>query len=375
MKSSTRGNLLLELIAVSDRLGDGTQTRSLLIEHANEQLDELWNGADQGSIDPEAVDQEQLFAALDTLSKAEETEALSALIARLKALAEHDALDQRTRFEFRSIAVRASGRECCHNELRAAYDALIESGGPGLNPDDIHQINVEYATSLLERGNKAAYIAEVRERLDRISPGYQARVGVDKSGGTPENPKSSLFKRLSNRLQAEIRDTPVQGPEIDQQVNAANTLQSQGQNEAAFKAHMELAQQGVTASQMSIGTYYQLGMGCDVDYEAARKWYDLAADGGNNMAHLYLGALQQMGLGGPTDIKAAVEHYRAAAASGLATAYVNLSGLLANIGFRSVSDLPASCECVFRAWEIDPSTSLDTTLVYYASPLDQLTTA
>ena len=69
---------------------------------------------------------------------------------------------------------------------------------------------------------------------------------------------------------------------------------------------------------------YEAGRGVAQDYEAAVKWYTLAAKQGLADAQYNLGLMYENGRGAPQDHKAAVKWYRLAAERGLADAQGNL---------------------------------------------------
>lgn len=372
-KLMSRGELLVDLVEVSKALGDDSETLTLLKHHITAQLDELLASLDDGYPDLQALDESQFFAAIQTLNDADDAASARTLIQKLEAISDSADIDPSDKFKLRHITVKAILIGGSQEELAQGYRSLINSAQNTLSKEEVHQLRVEYASELLKRDLKTDYIAEVRRNMDDITPGYRDRVGLsDSVKGLQKTSLSALPSRIANRLRRRATSTHSQDPDIDRQINEANILQAEGQNEDAFEQHMALAQRGVSASQMSIGTYYQLGIGCAEDHAAARKWYGLAAEQGNVIAHLYLGALLQMGFGGPADIVKAVTHYRIAAENGNAQAFMNLSSTLASVGYLDKPDLAAAMECIFQAWEIDNNIDLATTLNYYSRPLNIL---
>lgn len=371
----SRSQLLVDLIDVSRALhnGDDSEMLSMLRQHVNHKLNELIDSFDSGKPNLQSFDESQILAAMQTLNDSGDLETVRALAQRLETAADESNLDPVDVFQIKHISVKAALISGSTEEIHARYASLIASAEKEISEDHIHQLHVDYARVLLSRDLKAEYIAEIRQRLAIVSPNFQTQIGVTlpEEGGSDAG-LLSVLNRATNKIKKTKSTAEKQFDNVDAEVNEANILQASGKNEEAFEKHMALAQAGVAVSQMSIGTYYQLGIGCDEDFVAAQKWYGLAAEQRNITAHLYLGALLQMGLGSPVSTDEAAKHYRFAAKHRNAQAYLNLGGMLASITYLDKPNLASSMECIFRAWEIDNNTDLQTSLNYYSSPLDQL---
>lgn len=369
-KLLSRGELLIDLVDVSKALGDDSGTLNILIHHINAQLERLETRLSAGDSDLQTIDESLFFAAIETLKDAGQMETARDLIRRLGSQSDAASLEPVDKFKLRHMAVKAILIGGSQAELEDGYKSLIESAGDELASDQVHAVRVEYARELLNRDLKAQYITEVRATLDQISPGFRGRIGL--RGETPATKRGApLTRRVINRLKTTVSPSELQNPDIDRQINEANILQAEGQSKEAFDRHLALAEKGVAVSQMSIGSYFQLGIGCEENHVDARKWYGLSAKQGNIIGHLYLAALLQMGLGGPVDMDEAVKHYRFAAEGGNAQALRNLGSVLTSTIFLKKPDLAAAIECYFRAWEYDDTSDLLQTLDFYSRPLNQ----
>ena len=94
--------------------------------------------------------------------------------------------------------------------------------------------------------------------------------------------------------------------------------------QAAVKWYRLAAEQGYAQAQYNLGAAYALGEGVPQDYRKAVHWYRLAAEQGNAVAQSSLGVLYAQGEGVPQDYKKAVHWYRLAAEQGNAAAQSNL---------------------------------------------------
>lgn len=82
---------------------------------------------------------------------------------------------------------------------------------------------------------------------------------------------------------------------------------------SALGAWLEQAEQGDQEARVIVGEIYERGIGVTPDYEAAARWYRLAADADSKRAQINLGYLYEQGLGVPADPAAALDWYRRAA--------------------------------------------------------------
>jgi len=88
----------------------------------------------------------------------------------------------------------------------------------------------------------------------------------------------------------------------------------------AYGKLKRLAESGNPDGQFQFGLLFEYGMGTEKDHDAARQWYQKAADQDHTAAIAALGACLQFGAGGPKDIPKAIELYNKAARRGNALA-------------------------------------------------------
>lgn len=82
---------------------------------------------------------------------------------------------------------------------------------------------------------------------------------------------------------------------------------------SALAAWLPQAEQGDQEARVIVGEIYERGMGVEPDFQAAARWYRIAADGGSRRAQINLGHLYERGLGVAADPLAALDWYRRAA--------------------------------------------------------------
>ncbi|MDH0731197.1 sel1 repeat family protein [Pseudomonas sichuanensis] len=97
----------------------------------------------------------------------------------------------------------------------------------------------------------------------------------------------------------------------------------------AAQAILAAAGQGAVEAQLLLGQILLDGRGIEQDAEVARRWFQIAAQGGNGMAHNMLGRCLEHGWGGAVDLAQAAIHYARAADTGLDWGMYNLGNLLA----------------------------------------------
>ena len=85
-----------------------------------------------------------------------------------------------------------------------------------------------------------------------------------------------------------------------------------GNNRDALVVCRPLAEQGVSHAQNVLGEIYMYGEGIPQDYDAAIKWFRLAAEQHHRRARFMLGVLYWSGDGVPQDYDNAVRWFRLA---------------------------------------------------------------
>jgi uncharacterized protein len=103
-----------------------------------------------------------------------------------------------------------------------------------------------------------------------------------------------------------------------------------GDNAAAHRLWLPLAEQGDASAQIRLGIMYEFGLGVPQDDAAAVRWFRLAADQGDADAQYNLGNMYANGRGVPQDYAAAVRWFRLAADQGYTEAQYNLGVMYAN---------------------------------------------
>tara|TARA_B100000959_G_scaffold176544_1_gene184821 strand:+ start:56 stop:598 length:543 start_codon:yes stop_codon:yes gene_type:complete len=104
-----------------------------------------------------------------------------------------------------------------------------------------------------------------------------------------------------------------------------------GDYEAAAKWFTLAAEQGDADAQNKLGFMYRKGKGVVQDYKTAVKWFTLSADQGDADAQYHLGFMYRHGLGVVQDYKTAVKWYTLSAEQGYAEAQYHL-GSMYNFG-------------------------------------------
>ena len=79
--------------------------------------------------------------------------------------------------------------------------------------------------------------------------------------------------------------------------DAGKEAYGRGDFVTAHKEWLPLARNGDSASQFSLGVLYSEGLGVQVDYAEAARWYTLAAEQGEIAAQFTLGVMYAQGLG------------------------------------------------------------------------------
>ncbi|MBI3937309.1 MAG: SEL1-like repeat protein [Betaproteobacteria bacterium] len=100
--------------------------------------------------------------------------------------------------------------------------------------------------------------------------------------------------------------------------------------EAARREWLQASNGGHPDAQYGLGVLYAQGQGVAQDYAAAVEWYRKAADRGHRAAQNNLGVMHEKGSGVAQDTAAAVEWYRKAAGRGYPPAQNNLGRLHLN---------------------------------------------
>ena len=118
----------------------------------------------------------------------------------------------------------------------------------------------------------------------------------------------------------------------------------------AAQAILIAAKQGIVDGQALLGQILLDGQGIERDAVLAKRWFQIAANGGHLMARNMLGRCWELGWGGPVDWALASLEYRQAAEAGLDWAMYNYANLLAT-GRGVIENQPAALALYRQAAE------------------------
>ena len=207
------------------------------------------------------------------------------------------------------------------NEVIQGYKEVIsrsrERFGPLSQP--VQDIYIELSKTLQYLGAKEDVLNTIQERLTELAPDYTAPLVFVN--------ESLKARPITHRILNRVRSSKKKTHEMQTLFQSAVELYNQGKHQAAFEKHCLAAKLGNIESIFTLGTYYQLGIGCEINMADARKYYRKAGEMGHLGAQHHYAALLQTGLGGEVDLEGAVLWYENASASGHVTATMNLAYL------------------------------------------------
>lgn len=97
--------------------------------------------------------------------------------------------------------------------------------------------------------------------------------------------------------------------------------------EEAFTMVQENAKKGDAGAMLTLGSFYEQGVGVPRNFVSAMNWYAKAAEAGLPEGHYNLGISYEVGMGNGGDLKKAVEHFQIAADMGLSQAMEKMASL------------------------------------------------
>ena len=106
---------------------------------------------------------------------------------------------------------------------------------------------------------------------------------------------------------------------------AAAPAQQQIRPETAFALMAGEAEKGNTNAMLTLGRFYEQGVGTAKNYSKAMEWYEKAARAGQAEGYYNVGVCHEIGMGTASDMSKAVQSYRKAANLGLALAMYKLA--------------------------------------------------
>jgi len=265
----------------------------------------------------------------------------------------------RARFQF-----IVEGIDGLHSAFRSSIQKLVFKFGVRSSPVQFQF--AAYAEVLLDFGHETEAIEVIRARLLDLDYWYQNRLIFDRPKRTAEDAVSFRKKIAAFDVRSKSQTEKLNRLEA-----AASQVYQSGDHDAAFNAYLEVADMGSIDCQFMVGTFFQCGIGCEIDMEKAREYYLYASERGHMVAQHYLGALIQMGLGGPIDIEEAIYWYYRSVEQGYPAAFDNLYAAYS----LSASGQVSRCfliELKLRAAENGIVGSLDDAMELFRSPVQSL---
>lgn len=246
--------------------------------------------------------------------------------------------------------------------ISADFDKVVNTAKDGFGnlSQDVQDIYAEHAKFLHSRGDVKEMARLIRSRLSELRPSYK-----DELIGKATGEERSLIEKVKNRL---VRDEATLQKLVSLH-NEANAAYTNGDHERSFELHMEAAAEKYDPSEFSIGTFYQLGIGCELNMVEARKFYLRASEQGHAAAQHHYGALVQMGLGGSADVPEATKWYEQAASQGHSPAYLNLGALYCT-DLLGATNYALAIEYFLISFELGNPNALDSVFTYFGFPPD-----
>ncbi len=127
----------------------------------------------------------------------------------------------------------------------------------------------------------------------------------------------SLFLLAGQGSPCFAAQAPAQTPPAQQRI----------QPEAAFALMAAEAEKGSGNAMLTLGRFYEQGVGVSRNYTKALEWYEKAAKAGQPEGYYNLGVCCEIGMGTAADAAKALQNYQKAADMGFALAMYKLSTL------------------------------------------------
>ena len=107
----------------------------------------------------------------------------------------------------------------------------------------------------------------------------------------------------------------------------APARQQQLQPEAAFALVAAEAEKNNVQAMLTLGSFYEQGIGVARNYSKSMEWYEKAAKAGQAEGYYNLGVCYEIGMGAASDMGKSVQNYQKAAEMGLPLAMYKLSSI------------------------------------------------
>ena len=108
---------------------------------------------------------------------------------------------------------------------------------------------------------------------------------------------------------------------------AAPAQRQQIQPEAAFALASAAAEKGNAQAMLTLGSFYEQGIGVARNYSKTLEWYEKAAKAGQPEGYYNMGVCYEIGMGAGSDMAKSVQSYQKAAELGLPLAMYKLSAI------------------------------------------------
>jgi len=109
------------------------------------------------------------------------------------------------------------------------------------------------------------------------------------------------------------------------QAASAQSVPQRVQPEMAFALMAAEAEKGNAGAMLTLGTFYEQGVGIARNYTKALEWYEKSAKAGQAEAYYNVGVCYDIGMGVSADTAKALQNYQKAADMGMALAMYKLS--------------------------------------------------
>jgi len=126
---------------------------------------------------------------------------------------------------------------------------------------------------------------------------------------------------------APAQRAPQAAPQATQAAPVQNMQQQRIQPEAAFALMAGEAEKGSAAAMLTLGQFYEQGVGIARNYSKALEWYEKAAKAGQAEGFYNLGVCYEIGMGAAADAAKALQNFQRAADMGLPIAMNKLASM------------------------------------------------
>lgn len=290
---------------------------------------------------------------------------------RLVTLADGLPTDSMRRTDIDVVRIQYLMAEESFEAMQEAFRTYIDkvASEEGLRTDNVQSLYASFAQAMWDADHRPEAFAIMRERLLDLDYWYLDLIPPD----MPEAERAA--EKSINAHCAHLDALAQKNTETCQRLyDEASAAYSAGDQETALQLHVEAAELGWLESQFVAGTFYQVGIGTQVELEKARDFYLWASRRGHMVAPHYLSALLQYGMGGDVDFDGALYWYYKSTERGYEPAFTNLYSLYltTRTGISNRSAIATAIEVMIRAAEIGSEATFDTAMEYFHLPVASL---